>query len=280
MEHVVERAVQIIRERYAEPLSLDDIADAVMLSKFHFLRIFDQFTGVTPGRFLSAVRLGEAKRLLRNSDLGVATIACTVGYSSTGSFTRRFTESVGVPPTQYRQLSRGEGAYAVRSAAAGPGDRTPCRLSGVARATAKPVSAIYIGSFEGPILQGRPSSWTTAEHPGPFSLQRVPRGSCYVHAMTRAATRELPGRPLETMLLTATLGPLDIDPYTSLEVELVLRRRHWAHPPVLFAVPGIETPSVAALDPDSSGYPVDSSRIQEIARRTSSKVSNQGEDRS
>lgn len=257
MEHVVERAVQVIWERYAEPLSLDDIARAVLVSKFHLLRVFSQVTGVTPGRFLGAVRIGEAKRLLQNSDLGVATISSTVGYSSTGSFTSRFTESVGIPPTQYRQLSRGEGEYAVRSPAGGHGDMTRCQLRGVARAAAEPVSSIYIGSFGSPILQGHPSSWTTTERLGPFVLQQVPYGICYLHATMRAA-REQPGQPLETSLLTARLGPLRIDPCASFEVELVLCSRDWSHPPILFAAPGLEMLAEAAPRPGfkrmSSGF--------------------------
>ncbi|WP_428951781.1 helix-turn-helix transcriptional regulator [Streptomyces sp. cg35] len=257
MEHVVERAVEIIRERYAEPLSLEDIARAVLVSKFHLLRVFSQVTGVTPGRFLGAVRMSEAKRLLRNSDLSVATISSTVGYSSTGSFTSRFTESVGIPPTQYRQVSRGEGQYAVRSSAAGQGDLTRCRLSGVAKAVGEPVSSIYIGSFGSPILQGRPTSWTTTERLGPFVLHQVPVGICYVHATMLAAT-ERPGRPLETVLLTATLGPLRIDAYAGFEAELVLCPRDWSHPPILFADPGLEMLAEAAPRPAfkrvSSGF--------------------------
>lgn len=257
MEHVVEQAVRIIRERYAQPLSLDDIARAVLVSKFHLLREFSQVTGVTPGRFLSAVRIGEAKRLLRNSDLSVANISSAVGYSSTGSFTSRFTESVGIPPTRYRQLSRGEGGHAVRASADGQDDM-PCRqLRGVARAAAEPVSSIYIGSFDSPILQGRPSSWTTTERLGPFVLQQVPYGICYLHA-TMLAAQERPGQPLETMLLTATLGPLRIDPYAGSEVELVLCPRDWSHPPILFAVPGLEMLVEAAPRPGfkriSSGF--------------------------
>lgn len=236
MEHAVEQAVRIIRERYAEPLSLDDIARAVLVSKFHLLRVFRQVTGVTPGRFLSAVRISEAKRLLQNSDLAVAVISSMVGYDSTGSFTSRFTESVGIPPTQYRQLSRGEGEFTMRSSAEGEVDLTRCQLRGVVRAVAKPVSPIYIGSFGGPILQGQPSSWTTAEHLGPFVLQQVPRGICYLHA-TMLAARE---QPLETVLLTATLGPMRIDPYVSAEVELVLCPQVWSNPPVLFVAPGFE----------------------------------------
>jgi AraC family transcriptional regulator len=268
MEHIAERAVQVIRERYAESLSLDDIARAVPVSKFHLLRVFSQVTGVTPGRFLSAVRIGEAKRLLQNSDLGVAVIASTVGYSSTGSFTSRFTESVGIPPTQYRQLSRGAGEFAVRSSAGRRDDLTCCQLRGVARAAAEPVTAIYIGSFDSPILQRHPSSWTTTERLGPFVLPQVPYGVCYVHATMRAAREwpgqprerpgqslEWPGQPRETMLLTATLGPLLIDPYAGSEVELVLCPRDWSHPPILFAVPGLEMLAEAAPRPGFKRIP-------------------------
>jgi AraC family transcriptional regulator len=261
MEHIVERAVQIIRERYAEPLCLDDLARAVLVSKFHLLRLFSQVTGVTPGRFLSAVRIGEAKRLLQNSDLGVATISSTVGYSSTGSFTSRFTESVGIPPTHYRQFSRGECEceYAMRYPADGRDGPGRCHLRGVARASGEPVSPIYIGSFGSPILQGQPSSWTTTERLGPFELRQVPYGTCYLHATVRAV-RERPGRPLETMLLTATLGPLRIDPYAGVDVELelVLCPRDWSHPPILFAAPGIEMLAEVAPQPGfkriSSGF--------------------------
>ncbi|CAM5566892.1 HTH-type transcriptional activator RhaR [Streptomyces glaucescens] len=108
MEHLAQGAVITIRERFHEPLSLDDLARSVMVSKFYFLRVFRRITGVTPGRFLSAVRLHEAKRLLADTRLNVADISAQVCYSSTGTFSRRFTASVGISPTQYRRISRGE----------------------------------------------------------------------------------------------------------------------------------------------------------------------------
>ncbi|MBL7253390.1 helix-turn-helix domain-containing protein [Paractinoplanes lichenicola] len=240
MDQIVERAVRTIRERYAETLSLDDVARAALVSKFHLLRVFRQTVGVTPGRFLGAVRIDEAKRLLRDSDRGVAAIACLVGYSSTGSFTSRFTESVGIPPVRYRQVSRGAGDFPVR-AVGDPGGR-PVR--GVARAAAR--SPVSIGTFDSPILQGRPSSWATLEHPGPFVLHQVPYGMWYLHAAMRAGG----------VLFTATLGPLPVEPCAGPEVDLVLCPRDWSQPPVLFAVPGLEEP---ALQPGSSGRRADSS---------------------
>lgn len=102
MHAAVREAVLAIKTRYAEPLSLDELASSVFVSPYHFCRIFGQATGVTPGRYLAAVRMFEAKRLLLTTSLRVADIVCGVGYSSTGTFTTRFTGMVGLTPTQYR----------------------------------------------------------------------------------------------------------------------------------------------------------------------------------
>ncbi|WP_425442561.1 helix-turn-helix domain-containing protein [Streptomyces colonosanans] len=96
-----------MRENYHEPLVLDDLARSAMMSKFYFIRVFQRTTGVTPGRFLSAVRLHEAKSHLVHSSLNVAEISARVGYSSASTFSRRFTASVGLSPTQFRRSGRG-----------------------------------------------------------------------------------------------------------------------------------------------------------------------------
>ena len=79
------------------------MARAAMFSKFHFSRIFRRVTGVSPGRFLSAIRLQEAKHLLVSTTLNVADISLRVGYNSVGTFSSRFTRSVGMSPTAYRR---------------------------------------------------------------------------------------------------------------------------------------------------------------------------------
>ena len=96
-------AISSIRERYFEPITLADLASEVFVSRFHFSRMFADATGVTPGRFLTAVRLFEAKRLLLTTSLNVSDIVCSVGYSSVGTFTSRFSRAVGMTPTQYRE---------------------------------------------------------------------------------------------------------------------------------------------------------------------------------
>src|SRR5437660_11978338 len=61
-ERAVLRAIDAMRERLGEPLTVDDLARAAMFSKFHFTRLFQRLTGVSPGRFLSALRLQKAKQ--------------------------------------------------------------------------------------------------------------------------------------------------------------------------------------------------------------------------
>jgi AraC family transcriptional regulator len=101
-EAAVRRAINAMRENLSDPLNIDDMARVAMFSKFHFTRVFQRVTGISPGRFLSAVRLQEAKRLLISTKLNVADISLRVGYASVGTFSTRFTKSVGVPPTTYR----------------------------------------------------------------------------------------------------------------------------------------------------------------------------------
>lgn len=103
MHMAVQRAIGTMHQRYHEPITLTDLAAEVFVSPFHFSRIFAKATGVTPGRYLTAVRLFEAKRLLLTSSLTVSDIVCTVGYSSVGTFTSRFTRAVGMSPSQYRE---------------------------------------------------------------------------------------------------------------------------------------------------------------------------------
>ena len=74
MNSAVQRAIRFIRENYSEPLSLDDIAGSAIMSRFHFCRIFAGATGVTPGRFLSAIRIYEAKRMLLNTAMNVTDV--------------------------------------------------------------------------------------------------------------------------------------------------------------------------------------------------------------
>ncbi|WP_040405950.1 helix-turn-helix transcriptional regulator [Amycolatopsis nigrescens] len=102
LQPAVRQAISAMHARYFDSITLTEIAAEVFVSPFHFSRVFAKATGVTPGRYLTAIRLFEAKRLLLTTKLTVSDIVCSVGYSSVGTFTSRFTRAVGMTPTQYR----------------------------------------------------------------------------------------------------------------------------------------------------------------------------------
>lgn len=97
------RARDVIDARFAEPLELDDLAAAAGFSRYHFAREFRAAFGETPGGYLSRRRVERAKDLLANANLTVTEVCMLVGFSSLGSFSRRFTELVGCAPSVYRQ---------------------------------------------------------------------------------------------------------------------------------------------------------------------------------
>ena len=96
-------AKDLIDRRYAEPLDLDVLARRAACSRYHFLRAFDAAYGQTPGRYLSGRRIERAQELLRSANLTVTEVCMLVGFSSLGSFSRRFRELVGCSPTEYRR---------------------------------------------------------------------------------------------------------------------------------------------------------------------------------
>ncbi|WP_246249896.1 MULTISPECIES: helix-turn-helix domain-containing protein [Actinomadura] len=109
-ERAVEDAIEIMREKLGEHITVDDLARATMFSRFHFSRAFQRITGMSPGRFLSAMRIQEAKRLLLGSPRPVAEIARLVGYPGADAFVAGFSEAVGLSPGEYRRLNGLAGA--------------------------------------------------------------------------------------------------------------------------------------------------------------------------
>src|SRR5687768_12843565 len=81
-ERGVELSIQMMHKRLADSLTIDDLADAAFMSRCHFLRVFSKITGVSPGRFLAALRIQEAKRLLLHSNRRVTDVSLDVGYNS------------------------------------------------------------------------------------------------------------------------------------------------------------------------------------------------------
>ena len=92
-----------IDREYAQPLDVEALARGVHLSAGHLSREFRRAYGESPHSYFMTRRIERAMALLRRGDLSVTEVCFAVGCSSLGTFSTRFTELVGMPPSAYRR---------------------------------------------------------------------------------------------------------------------------------------------------------------------------------
>lgn len=236
----VASAIRTMRRYLGEPLTVDDLARSAMFSKFHFSRVFCRATGVSPGRFLAALRLEEAKRLLLTTDDTVTDIGQRVGYSSPGTFSTRFCGRVGLPPVVYRRLD----GYAPDV----PGTSHAGARSGTVRGTVRGPAdmedvAVFLGVFPSPIPQGQPVACTVRRGRGVFVLPHVPPG--HWHLAAHSAPAGAPGDRPQPLTWRGTIVSRPDGAGPGPEVELGAPKL--TDPPLLLALPDLGWTTGAAV---------------------------------
>src|SRR6266404_3536469 len=244
-QQAVERAIAAMRNRLSEPLRLETLAKIAIESPYHFLRVFEEMTGISPGRFLAALRIEKAKELLLRSELRVTDICFEVGYNSLGTFTRIFTEFVGLSPKHLRRFARQsrinlwEPESAVRIASANVSGQLG--VTGQLNGPAGFTGAVFIGLFRTRIPQGRPVAGTLLRRLGSYSFRNAPDGVYYQLAAAFPASL----KPLDYLLprqssLLVASGSVPIrivEGRTEQKMTLTLRRLYPTDPPILIALP-------------------------------------------
>jgi AraC family transcriptional regulator len=103
------RKLRLVRDyieaELSNSLKLEDLAAVIHVSSFHFARMFKTATGQTPHAYVTRLRLERAQDLLRHSDLSIAKIARTVGFSSKSHFAAIFLRSTGLTPNLFRSTT-------------------------------------------------------------------------------------------------------------------------------------------------------------------------------
>lgn len=232
MEQVIERVLSAARQRLDEQLTLEDLAQMAMFSKFYFARMFRRVTGVSPRRFLYAMRLEEAKRLLVTTRLGVAAISFRVGYHSVGTFTSRFTASVGISPAVYRRLG---GVVSPQTWALPPDPTARCVIAGRVEPPEpeRYAGPTLVGLFPGPVAEGRPARCDLLCWPTEWSFQHVPPGRWYVLAVSSARDRPGLAPPGCQPELMSMAGPVKVGlEQPTAHVTVQLRRMRPVDPPI------------------------------------------------
>lgn len=92
-----------IDREYAQPLDVEALARGIHVSAGHLSRQFKLAFGESPYSYLMTRRIERAMMLLRRGDLSVTEVCFEVGFSSLGTFSTRFAELVGVPPSVYQR---------------------------------------------------------------------------------------------------------------------------------------------------------------------------------
>lgn len=233
IEQAVLRAIVTMRENLGEALTVDDLARSAMFSKFHFTRIFQRATGVTPGRFLSAMRLQRAKQLLVTTELNIAHISADVGYNSVGTFSSRFSRSVGMSPTRFRHLA----GHATHIATE-PGRPMPqpshARVYGHAWTHDNDPVLIFVGLFPERVPEGRPARCTVVDGAGEYELDAVPPGTWYLLAQAVPSSPDRCEDPEATYV--CALGPITVCRDSEIKTDLALNPVRALDPPVLLAL--------------------------------------------
>jgi AraC family transcriptional regulator len=240
-QEAVERAVRVMRERFAEPLPHEEIARAALLSQYHFNRVFRLVTGVSPGRFLTAVRMAEARRLLLTTRLRVTDVCFAVGFEGLGTFTTRFGQLVGLAPQQLRFQLKIYGDASLADLAAGGRASSLVALQGRVQTPETAPCFALVGLFPTGLPHNIPAACTPLWASGGFTIGPVKPGAYHVLALAfpaAATVREAMHKDPSQVLVGRLERPVHLVPGARLQVcPLRLRLPAAIDPPVVMAGP-------------------------------------------
>ena len=241
---IVAGVVAVMRERLTEPWTLDEVSRIAHLSPFHFSRIFRRVTGVPPFKFLAAVRMVEARRLLLTTEMSVTEVCLEVGYRSLGTFTTHFRQLVGVGPRRLRRLAAAYGhvplAALCEDAPASVADALGVRLLIELPPSDRRNCVVFTGLFPTPLPQTRPSACAVATLPAAALLAAPARGPWYALASAYDGAADALGALLsgDEDVRVGVAGPLLLgEPPTIPSAHLRLRPPAAVDPPILLALP-------------------------------------------
>jgi len=106
--HGVEHSIQHIHQYYRELLTVEELASFAGIDRWKYTRLFKEATGQVPLQYLNEVRINEAKKWLASTNDKLLDIALNAGFNNEYYFNRRFKQTVGISPGQYRRSRKGK----------------------------------------------------------------------------------------------------------------------------------------------------------------------------
>ena len=99
----ISKAEQYIKNNYGKQLSLNEVAEYLEMSPWHFSKVFYKKVGIHFSQYLMQVRMEEAVQLLKNTNLKIYEVAMRVGYNNTDQFSRMFKKTIGKSPKEFKK---------------------------------------------------------------------------------------------------------------------------------------------------------------------------------
>ncbi|MUG47953.1 AraC family transcriptional regulator [Paenibacillus woosongensis] len=244
----IDEVIAYIHKHIDEPLELSRLANIALYSPYHFTRIFKEKIGLPPLYYVSALRLQKAKDLLLQTNLTIRDIGLEIGQQSLGTFTTRFTERVGVTPSEFRRSAQeaDEHFKSLRnlsdwetmsvSSILLPGNST---IEGRIYSAVPFDGFILIGLFAKPIPEGLPLYGTLLPSLGRFRFMDVKPGTYYL--MATSVSWEMQTKDFllpHATLRTRSHAPIIVQPHTPvLYQEVMLHPARQDDPPILVSLP-------------------------------------------
>ncbi|SFL54410.1 Helix-turn-helix domain-containing protein [Paenibacillus sp. 1_12] len=241
----IDQVIAYIHQHIDEPISLSQLASHLAYSPYHFTRIFKERMGLSPLYYVSSLRLQKAKDLLLRTNLSVRDIGLEIGQQSLGTFTTRFTERVGMTPTDFRNStleasSEFRSLHNLKDLCTSHSDNNHYgRIEGTIQSTIPFDGVILIGLFPKPIPEGLPLHGTLLFSLGDFCFTGVQPGTYYLMATSvswgmQATDILLP----HTTLRTRSREPIVVQSCSDVpHQQVTLHVPRLDDPPILISLP-------------------------------------------
>jgi AraC-like DNA-binding protein len=246
----IDEVIGYIQQHIDEPLPLSRLAGHVAYSPYHFARLFKARIGLSPLYYVSSLRLQKAKDLLLRTNLSVRDIGLEIGQQSLGTFTTRFSERVGVTPSDFRNSPQQADNH-LRSLQqlndwhpSRPAANQNTTIEGTVQAAIPFAGVILIGLFARPIPEGLPLYGTLLSALGDFRFTDVKPGIYYLMGTSvswgmQALDFLLP----QTTLRTRSKEPIIVGPHSAVpHQQVLLHPPHPDDPPILISLPLLMNP--------------------------------------
>jgi len=240
----VEAVITYIHNHLDEELTLERLSTYAAYSPYHFSRVFKAHVGLPPHYYISSIRLQKAKDLLLQTNFSIRDIGLEIGQQSLGTFTTRFTERVGMTPSQFRNAHQETKAY-MEQLENLPYWASPSLFSNFNTVTGTITideafhGVILVGLFAKPIPEGLPVYGTLLRAVGDFHFADVALGTYYLMATAVSWGTNSNAILLPHSTLRAKANkPIIINGLDSISHQhLNLHRPRLIDPPILVSLP-------------------------------------------